>query len=115
VPGSAAYSATKSFIQNFGEGLQVELKPYGIDVLIAAPGPVVTGFGSRADMKYRFGEKASTVSRSIVANIGKSMTLRPGPIAKILEFALASAFFRKIRSFILGTITRDMTQHQVKR
>lgn len=40
VPGQAAYSATKGFLNNFSEALYHELKPKGVDVLVTNPGPV---------------------------------------------------------------------------
>ncbi len=39
VPYSANYAATKAYTQSLGEALHRELKPYGVDVLTAAPGP----------------------------------------------------------------------------
>ena len=41
-PWSACYSATKAFVQSLGEGLWGELKDYGIDVLVLAPGSTDT-------------------------------------------------------------------------
>ena len=41
VPGQAAYSANKGFLQNFTESLHHELKPKGIDVMITNPGPII--------------------------------------------------------------------------
>lgn len=40
VPGQAAYSGNKGFLQNLTESLHRELKPKGIDVMITNPGPV---------------------------------------------------------------------------
>lgn len=40
VPGQAAYSGNKGFLQNLTESLHRELKPQGIDVMITNPGPV---------------------------------------------------------------------------
>jgi len=50
-PYSANYAATKAYVQTLAEGLAVELKPHGVDVLAAAPGPVESGFSQRANMK----------------------------------------------------------------
>jgi short-subunit dehydrogenase len=41
-PYSAAYSATKAFVQSFGESLWVELGAQGVDVLVVNPGPTDT-------------------------------------------------------------------------
>ena len=41
-PYSAAYAATKAFVQSFGESLWVEFGAQGIDVLVVNPGPTDT-------------------------------------------------------------------------
>ncbi|MEL6535208.1 MAG: SDR family NAD(P)-dependent oxidoreductase, partial [Bacteroidota bacterium] len=41
-PYAANYAATKAYVQGLAEGLHVELKPHGVDVLAAA-----TGYGAR--------------------------------------------------------------------
>jgi short-subunit dehydrogenase len=51
VPYSANYAATKAYVQSLAEGLARELKPTGVDVLAAAPGPVRSGFAKRANMQ----------------------------------------------------------------
>ena len=50
-PYAANYAATKAYVQSLAEGIAAELKPYGVDVLAAAPGPVESGFGERANMR----------------------------------------------------------------
>ena len=39
-PYAANYAATKAYVQTLAEALAIELKPKGVDVLAAAPGPV---------------------------------------------------------------------------
>ncbi|CAL8465376.1 g4912 [Coccomyxa elongata] len=43
LPFSTAYSASKAGLNAVSEGLRRELKPFGIDVVIIAPGPIDTG------------------------------------------------------------------------
>lgn len=50
-PYSAHYAATKAYVQTLAEGIAMELKKQGVDVLAAAPGPVESGFSQRANMK----------------------------------------------------------------
>ncbi|GEM_PF-197395 len=45
VPGSAHYAATKAYVQTLAEGLRLEWKDQGIDVMAVAPGPVATPEG----------------------------------------------------------------------
>jgi len=47
-PFFAAYAASKAFVTNFSQGVNEELKPYGIDVLVSCPGWIDTPFGVRA-------------------------------------------------------------------
>ena len=43
LPGLVAYSASKAALEAFAEGLAIELKPFGIDVVLAQPAPVSSG------------------------------------------------------------------------
>ena len=88
VPRAATYAATKAFIQSFAEGIHLELKPFGVDVLSVAPGPVVSGFGSRAHMQMGKAETPDQISASIVNALGRKMTVRPGFLSKFLGWSL---------------------------
>jgi len=50
VPRAANYAATKAYVQSLAEGLAHELRPFGVDVIACAPGPIRSGFGQRANM-----------------------------------------------------------------
>jgi short-subunit dehydrogenase len=62
-PQAAAYAATKGYVQILGEGLHAELKPAGVDVLVCAPGPVSTGFASRANMVMGMADQPAPLPR----------------------------------------------------
>lgn len=47
-PCLAVYAATKTFVNQISEALDIEMQPYGIRVLTACPGMVSTAFSSRA-------------------------------------------------------------------
>lgn len=49
-PGMSVYYATKAYVLSFSEGLAEEMRPHGVRVTALCPGPVVTGFQSRAGM-----------------------------------------------------------------
>ena len=51
-PGFAVYYATKAYVRSFSEALAEELKPAGVRVSCLCPGPVETGFQSRAGMSF---------------------------------------------------------------
>ncbi len=43
-PGMAMYYASKGFVRSFSEGLYTEMRPFGVTVTCACPGPVATEF-----------------------------------------------------------------------
>ncbi|MGE3954684.1 MAG: SDR family NAD(P)-dependent oxidoreductase [Parachlamydiales bacterium] len=59
-PGNATYSATKAFVTNFSEGLDLELE--GIRVLAFCPGQIATPFSKRASK----GRALSITRRSVM-------------------------------------------------
>ncbi|WP_338665294.1 SDR family oxidoreductase [Pararoseomonas sp. SCSIO 73927] len=48
-PGFGLYHATKWGIEGFVEAVAQEVAPFGIDFVIAEPGPTATGFGAALD------------------------------------------------------------------
>lgn len=111
VPRAASYAATKSFIQTFAEGLRLELASSGVDVVASAPGPVRTGFESRADMRMSAAADPVVVARQTLAALGRRGTVRPGFLSKFLEASLAP-LPRWGRSRIMALVMGGMTRHQ---
>lgn len=111
VPKSANYAATKGYIQTLVEGLRPELKPYGVDILASAPGPVQTGFATRANMKMGQALTAKDVAQATLDALGKSTTVRPGGLSILLE-GLLTPLPRWARTLILTQIMAGMTKHQ---
>lgn len=111
VPYAANYAASKAYIQSFAEALTVELKPFGVDVLAAAPGPVESGFGQRANMKMDNAMRADQLGVPILAALGKQSNVVPGLLSKILTYALRTAP-RSIKVKIMQKVMGGFTQHQ---
>ncbi len=112
VPNAANYAASKAYIQALGEAIALELKPFNVDILTAAPGPVQTGFGKRADMKLGISANADEVAYEILNALGKQSSVRPGLLTKVMFAALATApRFLKVR--IMGSIMAGFTKHQL--
>ena len=107
VPNSANYAATKAYIQSFGEALQKELKPTGVDVLIAAPGPTYSGFAEIADMRMAKAERPETVAQATVRSLGSTRTIRPGTLSKVLSYSLMT-LPRFGRVLMMGQIMKGM-------
>ncbi len=111
VPNAAHYAATKAYVQSLGEALSIELKPIGIDVLCAAPGPVETGFSQRANMKMGKALKPEEVGVPIINAIGKKTTVLPGLLTKFLVYSLNTTP-RNIKTKIMGKVMAGFTKHQ---
>ncbi|MGA0556680.1 SDR family NAD(P)-dependent oxidoreductase [Larkinella sp. VNQ87] len=88
VPYAANYAATKAYVQSLAEALARELKPNGVDVLAAAPGPVTSGFGQRAGMTMNMAMKPSQVGVPILRALGRQTTVLPGFLTKMLVYSL---------------------------
>ncbi|MBL6734653.1 MAG: SDR family NAD(P)-dependent oxidoreductase [Shewanellaceae bacterium] len=83
------YAATKAYIQSLGEALYAELKPYHVDVLTCAPGPVATGFAKRAGIEMSFAATSKVTAAGIVSALARRQrTVRPGWLAKCLSYPL---------------------------
>ncbi|MEO8669366.1 MAG: SDR family NAD(P)-dependent oxidoreductase [Bauldia sp.] len=111
VPRAANYAATKAFIQSLAEGLRIELRPSGVDVVASAPGPTRSGFAARADMRITAAETPAVVARETLHALGRAGTVRPGRLSKLLE-ALLSPLPRSARVRIMARIMDGMTRHQ---
>lgn len=109
VPGSAHYAATKGYIQSLAEGIAPEFAEKGIDVLASAPGPVHTGFASRARMRMGKALSARQVAAATLSALGHRTTVRPGWLSKLLGWSLAT-LPRRGRTRVLALIMRGMTR-----
>ena len=93
------------------EGLAQELKPYNVDVLAAAPGPVATRFGERSNLKMGAALKADEVAVSILHALGRKTTVLPGFLSKLLVYSLRTLpRWGKVK--VMGIVMGGMTQHQ---
>ncbi|MBC7926191.1 MAG: SDR family NAD(P)-dependent oxidoreductase [Bryobacteraceae bacterium] len=105
------YSATKAYVQSLAEGLHLEMAPLGVDVLACAPGPVHTGFATRANMQMGMGLQPEDIAVATLDALGHRTTVRPGWLSQLLEASL-STLPRRGRSRILGLVMEGMTRHQ---
>ena len=94
-----------------GEALSLELRPSGVDVLAAAPGPVISGFGDRADMRMDMALKTSEVGAPILKALGRKTTVLPGLLTKFLVGSLRMLpRWGKVR--MMSVVMGGMTKHQ---
>jgi short-subunit dehydrogenase len=106
-PWAANYAATKAYAQSLAEGLRMEWRDKGVDVLAVAPGPVHTGFAARAGMGFGTALQADVVAREILVALGRRGTVRPGWLSRLLGAGLATAP-RSLRVRIMGNIMAGM-------
>ncbi|MBO0932879.1 SDR family NAD(P)-dependent oxidoreductase [Fibrella aquatilis] len=111
VPFAAHYAATKAYVQSLAEALAVELKPQGIDVLAAAPGPVESSFGQRANMQMSMSLTPAQVGTPILKALGRQATVLPGLLTKFLVGSLRTVP-RWAKILIMRQVMGGMTKHQ---
>lgn len=110
VPGAANYAATEAYVQSLAEGLRAELRPFGVDVIASAPGPIRSGFANRAQMTMSVSGTPASVAPARLQALGRVATVRPGFLSKFLEFSLA-LLPRWGRGRIMGRVMAGMTKH----
>ena len=111
VPYAANYAATKAYIQSFAEALTEELKPFGVDVLAVAPGPVKSGFEQRANMKMDKALLPSQLGVPVLKALGKQSNVIPGMLSKVLVYSLRTVpRWAKVK--IMEKVMGGMTKHQ---
>jgi len=111
MPNAAHYAATKAYVQTLAEALYVELRPRGVDVLAAAPGPTHSGFAERADMRMGRALSARAVAQGTLGALGRRPTALPGLLSRVLKDSLAP-LPRRTRVRIMGSVMAGMTGHQ---
>ncbi len=82
-PGMAIYYASKAFVLSFSEALHSELSQRGVRVTALCPGPVATGFQSRAGILANTGGDTSplAIPARRVAEIGYDALMRGKRVA----------------------------------
>jgi uncharacterized protein len=111
VPNAAHYAATKAYVQSLAEGLYHELKPFNVDVLAAAPGPVSSGFGQRANMVMNGAASPQQIGIPILKALGRQNVVLPGFLSKFLTYSLRTVpRWGKVR--IMKLVMGGMTKHQ---
>jgi hypothetical protein len=113
VPHAAHYAATKAYVQSLAEGLHHELRPFGVDVLASAPGPVHSGFAGRANMQMGKTLRPQEVAAVTLAALGRRSTVRPGWLSKALEWSL-KPLPRWGRVRMMGIVMGGMTRSRAK-
>jgi short-subunit dehydrogenase len=75
-PGMTVYHASKAYAVSFSEALHAELAPQGVKVCALCPGPVPTGFLSRAGIPHDYFPRFLARSADRVARAGYAGFMR---------------------------------------
>jgi 3-oxoacyl-[acyl-carrier protein] reductase len=109
--GQTNYAATKAYVQTLAEGLRVEWRAHGVDVIASAPGPIRSGFAARANMQMAQALTAEVVARVTMQALGRKTTVRPGWLSKLLGWSLA-LLPRWGQVAVMTQVMKGMTAHQ---
>lgn len=90
VPVLANYAASKAYVLSLGEALHVEMKPFGVDVLVLSPGLTDTAMPTQmpVDMREMPMTKLSPVRvvRVALAALGRKASVVPGFVNTFFAF-----------------------------
>jgi NAD(P)-dependent dehydrogenase (short-subunit alcohol dehydrogenase family) len=97
-PGGGAYHATKYAVEALSDALRMELRPFGIDVIVVEPGLIRTEFGNTAaggvEASGPYAEFNETVARS-TREVYEGPLSRLGGEPEAVADAIASALTKK--------------------
>lgn len=86
VPLVANYAASKAYLLSLGEALNVEMKPFGVDVLVLSPGLTNTDMPSQMPVDFAkvpiTKSEPHQVVRVALASLGRKATVVPGLVNK---------------------------------
>lgn len=106
-PFMGAYSAAKAALEMFTDALRLELRPFGVDVVLVQPGAMRTGFARRAKTLLdaearRQGEPwAAYLKRLRESNLwGEANAAEPSSVARVVARV---AFMRRPPARVAGT------------
>jgi short-subunit dehydrogenase len=108
VPYSAHYAATKAYVMALGEALQVEARPFGVDIAVVAPGPTRTEFLDLAGMRGQSLADPTQVATTALAALGRTGIVIPDRNAWAIRCAMLTAP-RALGVRIMGRIMAGMT------
>jgi short-subunit dehydrogenase len=114
VPYVAHYAATKAYLLSLGEALHVELKPFGVDVLVLSPGLTTTEMTANMPVDFSklpmIPQMPEQVARVGLRALGKKATVVSGIMNKMMAWEnrlLPRAAPVSLLGFLLGRALKD--------
>ena len=110
-PKIATYAASKAFNAILAEGLWLELKKQGIDVLASCAGAISTpGYKNAQNTKDAPGTLSpEQVAEATLKSLGNGPTIVPGLTNKLAHFFMNRIFPRKWAISIMDKNTKDLS------
>jgi NAD(P)-dependent dehydrogenase (short-subunit alcohol dehydrogenase family) len=90
-PGFSLYHATKWGIEGFVESVAQEVAPFGIDFIIAEPGPTGTNFGANLDLAEPLGAYEETPAGAVRRAISDGSFEIKGDAARTVAAIISTA------------------------
>jgi NAD(P)-dependent dehydrogenase (short-subunit alcohol dehydrogenase family) len=90
-PGFSLYHATKWGIEGFVESVAQEVAPFGIDFIIAEPGPTGTNFGANLDVAEASASYEQTPAGAVRRAISDGSFEIKGDAARTVDAIIAAA------------------------
>ncbi len=107
-PYMANYAATKSYLLNLGEGLNLEFKKGGVDVTVLVPGPTRTEMVdqegmdfSRVPMNWM---EVTPVVQAALSRLGRQSVVVPGRINRLMSFMARRLLPSRQASAMFGSL-----------
>lgn len=107
----AAYAASKSFNTILGEGLWRELRPHGVDVVVACAGGIRTpAYAAAAAGREAPGTlDADAIADATLAALGRGPVVVPGAVNKLARFVLSRMLSRRAAIATFARSTKELS------
>lgn len=98
LPIGAWYHGTKFFVEGFTNSMRVELKPFGVDAVVIAPGIIATEFFEQTGQKLRKTSMNGAYSKAAEAFLKLETQAKGSPPSVISKAIQKALFARKPRT-----------------
>jgi len=109
-PRIAAYAASKAFNLVLGESLWRELKPHGVDVVVASAGAVRTPGYAKTMVRDAPGTlDPGAVAEQALAALGRGPVVVPGTVNRMARFVMGRLLPRRTAIAIMARSTKELS------